>query len=171
MSNQQKNTGLIVGIFIGVFIAYHFSIKKTIIEKDKYTKLLKEKELVDNAVNKLQYLKQKNNSLNDFLISRNVSAESSFQQLLLEKITVFIQGKDISIVAFNQPHRVEKNQTIIETYSFELKGNYIDLLKLINFIEHEQLGEFISVDFEKKKNYKTNRFYLTSTIFLQKTTN
>ena len=171
MNSQQKNIGLLVGFLVSVFIAYHFAIKQTIEAKKRNVVLLKEKDLVDNAVTKIEYLHQKNNNLSSLLTSNNISIKSSFQQMLLEKITKFSKEKNITIIAFNQPHKIENNQTEIETYSFELKGNFVSLLKLINYVEHQQLGELISVNFEKKKNYKTNRNYLTSTIFLQKIKN
>lgn len=171
MNNRQKNIGLLIGFLASIFIAYNFSIKKTLESKKKHSSLLQEKDLVDNAVARIQYLQQKNKSLDVFLTSKNVSVETSFQQMLLEKITKFSKGKNLDIIAFNQPHRIENNQTVIETYSFELKGDYVSLLKLINYLEHEQLGQLISVNFEKKKNYKTNRYYLTTTILLQKMIN
>lgn len=171
MSNQQKNIGLLIGFLASVFIAYNFSIKKTIAFKNRNFELIQEKNLVDNAVAKIQFLQQKNNSLTTFLTSKNVSLESSFQQMLLEKVTQFSKDKNITTIAFNKPHKVQDEQTTIETYSFKLKGDYVSLIKLINHLEQEQLGKLISVNFEKKKNYKTNRYYLTSTIFLQKITN
>lgn len=171
MSNQQKNIGLLIGFLASILIAYNFSIKKTLEFKKQHSNLLKEKYLVDNAAAKIQYLQQKNKSLDAFLTSKNVSIETSFQQMLLKKITKFSKGKNLDIIAFNQPHKIKSNQTAIETYFFELKGDYVSLLKLINHLEHEQLGQLISVNFEKKKNYKTNRYYLTTTILLQKMIN
>lgn len=171
MNNKQKNIGLLVGFLVSIFISYHFAIKQTVEVKKRNVALLKEKKLVDNAATKIQYLHQKNNDLATFLISNNVSIESSFQQMLLERITEFSKERDIDVIAFNQPHKIENNQTTIETYSFKLKGDFVSLLKLINYLEHQQLGELISINFEKKKNYKTNRNYLTATVFLQKRKN
>lgn len=171
MSNQQKNIGLLIGFLISGFIAYHFAIKKTVIAKNKHELLLVEKNLVDNASSKIEYLNKKNGNLNSFLVSNNLSIENSFQQMLLEKINIFSKEKNIQIITFNKPHKIELDQTVVETYSFKLKGGFIDLLKLINYIEQQRLGELISIDFEKKKNYKTHRNYLTVNIFLQKIEN
>jgi hypothetical protein len=171
MSNQQKNIGLLIGFLISGFIAYHFAIKKTVAAKSKHGQLLVEKNLVDNAGSKIEYLNKKNGNLNTFLVSNNLSVENSFQQMLLEKINVFSKEKNIQIVAFDKPHKIEGTQTVVETYSFKLKGGFIDLLKLINYIEQQRLGELISIDFEKKKNYKTRHNYLTLNIFLQKIKN
>lgn len=171
MSNQQKNIGLLIGFLICGFSVYNFAIKQTITAKDKYEQLLIEKNLVDNAASKIEYLNQKNSSLNTFLISNNLSIENSFQQMLLERINEFSKEKNIQIIAFNKPHKIEGDQTITETYSFKLKGGFVNLLKLINYIEQQRFGELISIDFEKKKNYKTRRSYLTVNIFLQKIKN
>jgi len=171
MNNQQKNIGLLIGFLVCGFIVYQLAIKKTIAAKNKHEQLLIEKNLVDNAGSKIEYLNQKNGNLNSFLVSNNLSIDNSFQQMLLEKINVFANKENIKIVAFNKPHIIEGAQTVVETYSFKLKGGFVGLLKLINYIEQQRLGALISIDFEKKKNYKTRRDYLTVNIFLQKIKN
>ncbi|WP_093869742.1 hypothetical protein [Tenacibaculum sp. MAR_2010_89] len=93
MNNQQKNIGLLVGFLITLFVVYNFTIKNTFEVKNKYSNLLKEKQLLNNATNRTIYLTQKNNFLDSILKSRNVSLKNSFQQTLLQKITSFSEEK------------------------------------------------------------------------------
>jgi hypothetical protein len=53
------------------------------------------------------------------------------------------------------------------TYSFEVKGTFKALLTLANTLEKQQLGEIISINFEKKKNYRINKQELTAQFHLQ----
>ncbi|CAM1356413.1 hypothetical protein [Tenacibaculum halocynthiae] len=171
MNNQQKNIGLLVGFLITLFVVYNFAIKNTFEVKNKYSNLLKEKQLLNNATNRTIYLTQKNNFLDSILKSKNVSLKNSFQQTLLQKITSFSEEKKIEVLAFDEPHEFIEKNTTITTFSFEVKGDFSTLLKLINHIEQQQLGELISIHFKKKKNYSKNRIYLTAAIFLQKIKN
>ncbi len=168
MSSKQKNIGLLIGFLLALFLVYQFAIKKTISYKNKYEKELKEKELLDNAGTKINFLQRKNRHIDSILTSRNISIQHSFQQTILQNVTNFSIQEKLQIVDFNAPHLFTENQTITETLIFEVKGNYHSLLKLINYLEQEQLGKLLSVHFEKKKNYKTNRQYLTAKIYLQK---
>ena len=62
-----------------------------------------------------------------------------------------------------------KKDAILKTYSFTVKGSYANILKLIyKFEQHGNFGKLISVNFEKKKNYKTGKVNLECKIFLQK---
>ncbi|TCI85585.1 hypothetical protein [Tenacibaculum sp. M341] len=168
MTSKQKNIGLIIGFIVSLFLVYNFAIKNTFNYKNQYKKLLKEKDLLNNAESKINFLQRKNRHIDSILTSKNISIENSFQQTILQNITRFSASENIQIVNFNAPHLYTNNNTITETLTFEARGDYHTLLKLINFIEQEQLGKLLSTHFEKKKNYRTNRNYLTVIIYLQK---
>lgn len=171
MNSKQKNSALLLGFFIALFIIYKFSIQNTFDVRKKYNQLLKEKELLTNASLKIKYLQEKNFYLDSVLQSKNVSIENSFQQTILQNVSIFSSKENIEIINFTKPHSIIENETIIETLSFELKGEFIPLLKLINYLEQEQFGKLLSVHFEKKKNYRNNKPYLTTTVYLQKVSN
>lgn len=170
MNSKQKNIALGSGFLLLLWIVYAIPVHKTLEAKTLKTKLFKEKELLDNASQRIEFLQQKNKHFNKLLKENDISASSSFQQILLKKITTFSEKKNIEVLTFNEPHRVENQQTKKETYFFEVKGNFASILKLTNQLEQQQLGELVSVNFIKNKNYRTNRKYLTAQIYLQKIT-
>lgn len=171
MSNQQKNIALFVGFLMLLLIAYSVAIKKTIEAKTTHTKLLNDVDLLRNATGKTKFLAEKNTYLDSILQSNNVSINNSFQQVLLQKITDFTTANTIELRAFNEPHIVKEKKSSIQTYSFEVEGDFSNLLQFVNYIEQQQLGELTSINFLRKKNYRTNRYYLTVTVFLRKIIN
>ncbi|WP_405610885.1 hypothetical protein [Polaribacter sp. Asnod1-A03] len=168
MTDKHKNIGLIIGFLLLFIISYIFSIQKTIDLKARLKVLKKEKELLSNASERIFNLQQENKYLDSILKRKELSIENSFQQLLLNKLNNFKKETSIEIISFNEPHQIIKNNTNLLTYSFEIRGGFNALLKLTNFLEKQQLGKLVSVNFEKKKNYRTNREELTGQFYLQK---
>jgi len=168
MTDKQKNITLVVGFLLLLLISYVFSIQKTIDLKSKLTMQKKEKELMYNAGIRIFNLQQKNKYLDAVLQQKELSIKNSFQQLLFNKLNVFKKECSIEVIAFNVPHQIIKNNTKLLTYSFKIKGNFIALLKLTNYLERQQLGTLTSVNFEKKKNYRRNKEELTGMFFIQK---
>tara|TARA_B110001450_G_C17654732_1_gene494691 strand:- start:901 stop:1422 length:522 start_codon:yes stop_codon:yes gene_type:complete len=168
MTDKQKNITLVVGFLLLLLISYVFSIQKTIDLKSKLTMQKKEKELMSNAGIRIFNLQQKNKYLDAVLQQKELSIKNSFQQLLFNKLNVFKKECSIEVIAFNVPHQIIKNNTKLLTYSFKIKGNFIALLKLTNYLERQQLGTLTSVNFEKKKNYRRNKEELTGMFFIQK---
>lgn len=168
MTDKQKNIGLVVGFIVLLVISYVFSIQKTIDLKTRLTALNKEKELLSNASERIFNLQQENKYLDSILQQKELSIENSFQQLLLNKINTFKKENPIEVISFKEPHQIEKNNTNLSTYFFEIKGSFNVLLKLTNFLERQQLGKLTSVNFEKKRNYRKNKEELTGQFYLQK---
>ena len=168
MTDKQKNITLIIGFLLLFVISYVFSIQKTIDLKSKLTMLQKEKELMADAETQIFNMQQKNKHLDAILQQKELSIENSFQQLLLNKLNVFKKECSIEVISFNEPHQTIKNHTKLLTYSFKIKGSFIALLKLTNYLERQQLGTLTSVNFEKKRNYRRNKEELTGLFYLQK---
>jgi len=168
MTDQQKNIGLIVGFLILLMISYQFSIKRTLELKERAVKLNNEKEMLSNASERIFSLQQENKHLDAILQKKEISIENSYQQTLLQKLNSFQKIVPVEIISFHEPHIFEENNTILKTYSFEIKGEFSSLIKLMNTLERQQLGKLISVDFEKKKNYRRNKEELIGNFYLQK---
>lgn len=168
MGIKLKNKILVIGFIIALFIVYKFAISKTIETQNVVSKLAKEKSLLNNISTKILDLEAKEVQLDAILKKRNISISNSFQQTLLQNVTSFAQMNKLQIIAFNEPHTYSTNITKLATYSFEIKGDFISLLKMVNFLERLQLGELLTINFEKKKNFRTNRNYLTCKVLLQK---
>ncbi|PQJ80292.1 hypothetical protein [Polaribacter porphyrae] len=170
MNDKQKNIALVIGFVLLFIISYVFSIQKTIDVKKSAKSLYKEKELLENASQRIFLLQQENKYLDSILKAKEISIENSFQQTLLQKLNSFQAKVPIDIIAFSEPHTIEENSTLLKTYSFEIKGTFNALLQLLNTLEKQQLGKLVSVKFEKKKNYRRNRDELIGHYFIQKRT-
>jgi len=170
MTDKQKNRALVAGFVLLLLISYFFSIEKTIDLRQRAKELHQEKELLENASQRIFNLQQENKYLDSILQVKEISIENSFQQTLLQKLNTFQKEVPITIMAFNEPHIIEQDNIILKTYSLEIKGDFQSLLQLLNTFEKQQLGTMTSVTFEKKKNYRRNREELIGEFFIQKRT-
>lgn len=167
MSNYEKNILLVVGFFIFLALAYFFAIQKTFDLKSQAKKLTQDKELLDNASERIFLLQQENRYLDSIFNAKEISIENSFQQTLLKKINNFQQNNALEIIAFNEPHSIIQDNTSIKTYDFKVKGRFKELLSLLQHLEHQQLGMLVSVNFEKKRDYRRNTYDLIGHFFIQ----
>lgn len=166
---KQKNIALFIGILLLLGIAYHFSFSKTFKLKNQYLDLKKEQELFTNVSKKLVHLKQQNVYYDSILKSKKIAAESSFQNNLLQTITAIADTTNIKIVTFINPHIYKTDNAKLNTYSFTINGSFSAITGLIYQIEQNyKLGKIISVNFEKKRDFRRNIHFLESTILLQR---
>jgi hypothetical protein len=168
MDIRIKNKILVIGFIVSLFIVYKFAVSNTIEVKKMVKNLNNEKLLLNNISDKILNLQVKEAQLDVILKKRNISINHSFQQTLLQNVNSLAEENSLQIIAFNEPHKYNSGITKLFTYSFEVKGDYISLLRMINHLESLQLGNLISVNFEKKKNFRSNIHYLTCKVLLQK---
>ena len=168
MTSKQKNIALLVGFLIVLLLSYQFALKKTLDASNEYEKLLKEKKVYANATSKISYLKQHNNYLDSILKINEIYANVSFQQTILNKVSKYAEVHDLKITSFNSPHVFEEGKRKLITYTLELEGSFSSLLHFVNFFENQRLGNMVSVNFIKKKDYRRNKNYLRVKIYLQK---
>jgi hypothetical protein len=167
MTKKQKNILLIVGFVVLLYICYQLAIGKTLEQKEQYDTLSKEVLLSKNAPKKLSLLKQKE-VYYDSLLTKYKLDGSSIQNNLLKVINAHAKTNGIKVVSFLEPHVITKNDLIIKTYDFTLEGRYNAINQLIYQLEqHTKFGEIISLHFEKKKNFRTGRYYLQARVLLK----
>ena len=168
MSLKQKNIVLFISVALLYWLGYQLSFSKSFESKSQYHKLKKEQELYENVYQKLVQLKQQNVYYDSILKSKRISTESSFQNNLLETITSYADTTSIKIINFKSPHLFKTDNAKLNTFSFKLNGSFSKITQLIYELEqHYKLGKIISVDYEKKKNYRRNTHFLECTILLQ----
>ncbi|WP_156772409.1 hypothetical protein [Urechidicola croceus] len=140
--------------------------------KKEYAELVAQQNLFANIPTKVASLSKENIYLDSILNKYQFSADKSFQSNLLESITEFSENNNIDVVSFEEPHTYLKNGTSVSSFMFAVKGNFNDMLKLVYEIEQiKKLGNILSVNFEKKKNYRTNKEFLQCKILLQRINN
>jgi hypothetical protein len=169
MSLKQKNIILLIGFILLFWLCYQFPISQMKTAKKEYQKLQIEHELFSKTPQKIRNFHQENSYLDSILSKYQFSSEKTFQSNLLQTITSFSNKNNLSVVSFNEPHIITKNKVAINTFSFSVKGSYNNSLGLIHELEQtKRLGKIVSVKFEKKKNYRTNRGVLVTEVLLQR---
>ncbi len=169
MSLKHKNIALLGGFVILLWLTYQLSIAKTFEAKNRHDSLFDQKELISNVPQQISYLKQQNEYFNSVLEKNKITAESSFQNNLLQIINSYATKNQLKIINFNEPHKAIKNDAVLKTYSFTVQGSFNQILQLLQTLEqYGNYGKMISINFNKKKNYKTNKSFLQCTVLLQR---
>ncbi|SFJ00654.1 hypothetical protein [Olleya namhaensis] len=167
MTSKTKNILLISGFLLVLLIVYQLAISKTYDQKKQYTTLKKQELLFKNAPKQLSLLKQKEVYYDDLLTKYQLDG-SSIQNNLLKTINIFADKNNLKVINFLEPHRISKNELIINTYEFTVEGNYNNIIGLIHQLEQKtKFGEIINLQFEKKKNFKTGKNHLQSRVLLR----
>lgn len=166
MKQKTKNIYLICSFVLLIVLAYQFSFSNTISAKKDYDSLKRETMAFDNMPMQLAVLKQKEKYY-DSLLTIYQLKDNSIQNSLLKTINSYAEAKDIKISNFIEPHQIQQGDSKINTYKFTLEGDYNAIITLIHQLEQNtKFGEVINLNFEKKKNYKTGRFYLNAHVLL-----
>lgn len=167
MKISNKNKLLFLGIIIMGILSYNLAIVKTFEARKEFSRLKTQTEKVKDIPKQLSILAQKENQY-DSILKRMDFIDTSIQNNLLRVINQEAKSNHVKVIDFNEPHisLIENDQ--LYTYSFKLNGNYTDILKVIHIIEQKgNFGEIVHIDFLKEKNYKTRRYNLGVTVFLQ----
>jgi len=167
MTNKTKNILLLLGFLLALILCYQLAISKTFILKNEYNSLKQQQALFINTPKQLSLLKQKQKYY-DSLLTKFQLGGSSIQNSLLKTINTFAKDNDLKVIRFLEPHVINRNDLTIKTYGFTLEGNYNAILQLTHKLEQEtKFGEIINLHFEKKKNFRTGKYYLQAKVLLK----
>ena len=167
MTSKQKNIGLVVGFVLVLVLSYQLAIAKTFEQKKQYKTLQQEVLLFENAPKQLSLLKQKQRYYDSILSSYQLDG-SSIQNNLLSTINSYADQNSIKVISFLEPHSMDKNGLMVKTYDFTLEGDYNSIIGLIYKIEQKtKFGEVVHLQFEKKKNFRSGRYYLQARVLLK----
>lgn len=167
MKIDKKNKMLFAGIAVLLFASYQFSINKTIQLGKESERLNAEVEKFKDIPNKLAILGQKNVHY-DSILGKMDLVDTSIQNNLLRTINQEATKTHTKVMEFKQPHLYQMGENSLLTYSFNLNGDYKNILRVVHTIEQKgNFGEIVHVDFQKKKDYRTNKYSLGATVFVQ----
>lgn len=167
MKNKTKNSILIVTFLLAIILCYQLAISKTVALKKEFKTLKHQEFLFKNTPKQISLLKQKQKYYNGLLDKYQIHG-SSLQNNLLKTINAFADSTNIKISTFLKPHVIYNNELKVNTYQFTLEGNYNAILKLIHQLEQNtKFGEIINLHFEKKKNFRSGKYYLQAHILLK----
>jgi hypothetical protein len=167
MTSKTKNIGLILGFIIVLILSYQLAISKTFNLKKEYNDLKHQETLFENTPKQLSLLRQKEKYYDSLLTKYQLNG-SSIQNNLLKTINTFAELNNLKVSGFLEPHVLKQNDLIIKTYQFTLEGNFNAILKLTYKLEQQtKFGEIINLHFEKKKNFRTGKYYLKAFVLLK----
>lgn len=167
MKIDTKNKLLFLGIAILLFASYTLAIDKTFLLRKESQRLETQVAQFKDISKTLSILAQKD-TYYDSILGKMDLVDTSIQNNLLRTINQEASKNNLKVMDFNKPHIYTIGENNLHTFSFNLNGNYTDILKVIHAIEQKgNFGEIIHMDFEKKKNYRTNRYSLGATVFVQ----
>ena len=167
MTQRTKNI-LLVGTFcLGLFLTFKLGISKT-------TSLMKEVNSMEFQSQNL--IKIKNGLLNlkarenyaDSLLQKNNIKNTSLQNNLLSVLTSTSETADLKVSNFNEPHIFIDKNVQRTSYQFSLVGDFNDILSLIYSLEQKySFGNVSYLNFEKKKDYRKRKDYLSVDVILE----
>ena len=167
MKTDRKIWLLVGGIVLAVFISYKLAFSKTLQLRSEVSQLKR------NAIG-LSELGQLNKQLAlrekqiDSVLQQNNLQSTSIQNGLLNFLNQSKENSSVKIVSFDEPHRFEGDNGVRVSYTFELTGDYTDLLELIYGLEREVgYGSVKSLSFEKKRNYRRRIDFLSVYVVLE----
>jgi len=168
MNSKQKNIVLLIVIALLLFTCYSFGISKTLEERKKYKTLLQQERVIEEIPKLLSSQSKKEKYLDSVLSAMNLSS-NAIENDLLRVLNIEAQKNKIKILDFNSPHIFTKDSIgKVLTFPFTLEGSYNGILKTVYTIEQKNnFGEVVHLNFEKKKNYRTHKEFLTADVLLQ----
>ncbi|NRB84035.1 MAG: hypothetical protein HRU49_09730 [Winogradskyella sp.] len=167
MTSKTKNRLLIVGFVLMLCMSYQLSISKTIAAKQRYETLSQDALLFNNAPKQISMLRQKEKHFDSILGKYQLNG-LSLQNNLLKTIADLAKKHRLKVISFNEPHKTENDEMSTNHYQFGLQGDFNGILQLVYVLEQEtRFGEVVHLNFERKKNYRTNRYYLEAQVLLK----
>ncbi len=167
MKINTKNKLLYLGILVMLVLSYQLAIKNTLKVRKDLINLKIDAQKTKDIPKEMSVLTLKEKYYDSILVKMDIG-HSSVQNKLLHLINNEAEKNEIDVIDFNQPHISAIDEINLNTYSINLKGSFTNILKVIHSIEKKgNFGEIIHIDFQKKKNYKTNTFNLEATVFVQ----
>jgi len=102
------------------------------------------------------------------LVGNNDYVEVDIHQELLQLVTDNVQKKGLILKDFPQPYVTTDEGYVTKTALATVEGNFIDLLKLVYFLEmNYKVGKVVAVDFKTVKELRTRKRKLSSIIYIQ----
>jgi hypothetical protein len=168
MQLNKKNKYLILGTLVMLFLSYQLALKKTWVLKNEYEQKLLEQHNTSNANEQLAYLHRKEKALNKKLLDLNIN-DTSIENNLLKFLHEKCLKQEVKLIQFKAPHVSVNEKGKIITHIFQLEGKYTGILKVLNAIENNgSFGAVEHLSYDKKKDLRKKRSYLTASVFLNR---
>ena len=167
MKLDTKNKYFIVGFTLMCILCYKMGLEKTYILANRYYDNIVLQESKITLPEQMTELNAREKLLNQRLKNLNLG-ELSDQNRLLKILSKNVEKNQLKIIEFGSPHLVTEEKETVETFILKLEGGYHGILKTLYALEtHKGLGIISHVAFQKKRNYRTKRYYLQANVHLE----
>lgn len=167
LTYKKKNLALLMLTLVVLFLVYTFGIKKTIAAYSEYSENKNKMEQALNAPLMAEQLEKELIRM-DAKIGNHNTREENINEALLSLITTYCQSNHAVLREFPQTSINEDGDLSVETNRFIIGGNFFTLINLVYLLEQKyNLGKVASVNYQLKKDFKTQEMQLTANVFLQ----
>lgn len=149
-----------------LLIIWFFAISKTVDQFREQKRLDIELEKLERAPLQLSQMEQSLERMNAAIgnSSENLSVDQIFRRVSEYVVTT----KDLRIINFPNNNIFKKSNYTVYTYTIKMKGNFFNLLKMLNFFEgNKSIGKIVGVDFKVEKDIRTKTKSLMMLMYVQ----
>ena len=171
LTYKKKNTFLLYGSLLFAFVFYLMFVSDTLEIRSACSSLKQQLELAQDAPQKVVVYENRLKKMESQLgitATGTDSLNGDVQQALLNTVTNYCQSNSLILREFPSAIQNRENDLSVQTNIFVVEGGFVRILKLLYALEQEKtLGKVGSVDFQSRKDYKTQTFALSAKVFIQ----
>ncbi len=166
LTYKEKSIYLMLGLLVLLILSILFSFRKTFLVISLNEKLKQELTHARVASQEIDKLKTKTEDLNDIMIS-NLKPED-FQLQIFASVSTVCDSLNVKMVSLKRNDPVTEKDISVENLEVVLTSDYKRLVKVINYLERNMKGGYLSsVKFELQKNKISRREEIISHLFIQ----
>ncbi|SFW68270.1 hypothetical protein SAMN02927921_03283 [Sinomicrobium oceani] len=167
MTSRNKNIIAVVLFLLALFLCYTLAVSNTVRTRKAYHILKAEESLLHDIPRQLSVLHEKN-AYYDSLLRKYKIGGTSMQHNLLKAVNENASELNLKVIAFHEPHIFEKEGLKTHTYNLTVEGSFNDILTFTYRLEQQTgYGEVVSLNLEKKKNFRTGKEFLQGNLLVR----
>ena len=168
LTYKQRLLYTLIGAFIAAFVIYNMALSETIEIAMKNSDFREQIAKSQDAPEQIKILTKKIKRIEQLVGTNKDYATIDIHQELLESVTGYVQKNGLVLKDFPQPYINTANGYVTKTAQLTVEGGFINLLKLIYFLENNyNVGKVVAVDFKTSKELRTRKRKLNTTIYIQ----
>jgi len=167
LTYKNRVIALLILFAAGCLLAYSFAISETIHLRRECIEAEQQIGMAQDAPLQLAAIESRLDDI-DLLLGNKDSATSNVQSELLDRLGGFCKDHNMVLREFPDAHHFQQQDYLVQTYRVVLEGSFVNMLGAIYGLEKEFRSTKVrSVNFRAETDYRTNRVFLTATIFIQ----